>query len=155
MEFGPAILRGVRLGAIVIAVGLVGLTAYRVLDVDDDDDVNASGAKPSASAAPAKPVKVSGQEKFYPPPPPPLPGRAAAAKPVRTTGRDVIVVDVPAAREAMVADATAAPFVAPPDFAVQGSALPEPMLDAPVAAPPPPRSNRFIRSVRKLLHISK
>ena len=51
-----------------------------------------------AAAAPAKPVKSSGP-KFYPPPPPPLPGRAAVAKPVQPQGRDIVVVDVPAARD--------------------------------------------------------
>jgi len=154
MEIGSAILRGVRLGAIVFAVGLVGLTVYRVLDVEDDDDVSASSAKsPAVASAAGKPAKVSGGEKFYPPPPPPLPGRAAVAKPVRT-GRDVMVVDVPAARETLVADASTTLIDAPPDFAVQGPAVPVPEMVVPTP-PAPPRSNRFIRSVRKIFHITK
>jgi hypothetical protein len=154
MEFGPAILRGVRLGAILFAVGLVGLTAYRVLDVEDDEDAG-STAKPTAVAsAPAKAVKGPASQ-FYPPPPPPLPGRAAVAKPVRQQGRDVVVVDIPAARETLlVADASATIPDAPPDIAVQGPTLPAAEIAA-IPAPPPPRSNRFIRSVRKLLHIGK
>lgn len=155
MQFGPEILRGVRLAAILIAIGLVSLTVYRVLDVQDDDDTANAASTPAAAAPlPAKPSKQSKGGQFYPPPPPPLPGRAVAAKPV-SRARDVVVVNVPEARESLVADASALPPDLPSSPAVEAPVTPEPQAETPVPAAPVQRSNRFIRSVRHFLHIGK
>jgi hypothetical protein len=156
MRFSTEIVRGVRLAAILIAVGLVGVTLYRMLDlVDDDDTASASSPHSVAAAAPAKPLKSSGP-KFYPPPPPPLPGRAAIAKPVQRQGRDILVVDVPAARDSsplVTADVTP-PVLEPRLDPVAQAAVSEPLADVP-AAPAPHRNNRFVRAFHRVVRIVK
>ena len=157
MSFGREIIRGVRLAAILIVLGLVSLTVYRMLDlVDHEDTTNAASAPATAAPAAVKPgTKQSKGSQFFPPPPPPLPGRAVAAKPV-AHGKDIIVVNVPAARESIEADAVSpVPADLPPVVAVEAPVVAQP--EAPAPAPPAPvqRSNRFVRSMRRLLHIGK
>ena len=157
MGFTTEIMRGVRLAAILFAVGLVGITLYRMLDLVDDDD-SASAASPPvvAAAAPAKPLRASGP-KFYPPPPPPLPGRAAVAKPVRQQGRDIVVVDVPAARDSSTLTASAdltAPVLESRLDPVAQTAISEPLADVP-AAPAPHRNNRFVRAFHRVARLIK
>jgi hypothetical protein len=156
MQFGAEILRGVRLAAILIAIGLVSLTVYRILQVDNDEDTTNAASAPATATAPAKPLKQQSKgAQFYPPPPPPLPGRAVATKPA-PHGRDVVVVDVPAARDSVVADASTVPadFPSPPTVETPSSVQPQAGA-VPAIAPPPQRSNKFIRSVRRFLHIGK
>ena len=152
MQFAPEIMRGVRLAAILFAMGLIGLTVYRMLDVDDNETISAS-SPPVAAPIPAKQVKQAKAGQVFPPPPPPLPGRAVAAKPAAQS-RDIVVVGVPAARESLLADASALPADYPSDSAVQAAVLAEPQ-PAPAPAAPVHRSNRFVRSMRRLLHIGK
>jgi hypothetical protein len=158
MQFGSEILRGVRLAAILIAIGLVGLTVYRILDVEDDDDTTSAASVPAAvTPAPVKPAKQQSKgEKFYPPPPPPLPGRAVASKPA-PHGRDIVVVNVPEARESLVADASVPPSDLPSAPTVDTPVVTETPAATPPAPAPAPvhRSNSFIRSVRRFLHIGK
>jgi hypothetical protein len=155
MQFGPEIMRGVRLAAILFAIGLIGLTVYRMLDVDDDDTTSASST-PAVAPLPAKAVKQSKAGDVYPPPPPPLPGRGVQAKPA-AQGRDVVVVSVPPARDAFVADAATLPSSS--DLA-SSSPAPVAVIAQPAAAPAPDapvqhRSNRFVRTMRRILHIGK
>lgn len=156
MSFSTEIVRGVRLAAILFAVGLVGITLYRMLDlVDDDDTASAAAPHSVAAAAPPKPLKSSGP-KFYPPPPPPLPGRAAVAKPVQPRGHDIVVVDVPAARDSSTvaaADLTA-PVLEPRLDPVAQAAVSEPLADVP-AAPSPHRNNRFVRAFHRVVKLVK
>jgi hypothetical protein len=154
MGLDKEIMRGVRLAAILFAVALVGITLYRILDLVDDDD-SASAASPAVVAsAPAKPLKSSGP-KFYPPPPPPLPGRAAVAKPVRPQGREIVVVDVPVARDSFTADVTAPPVLEPrQDPMALAAVTPEPLADVP-PAPAPHRANRFVRAFHRVVRLVK
>jgi hypothetical protein len=157
MQFGTEILRGVRLAAILIAIGLVSLTVYRMLDLVDDDDTASAASSSVAAPAQAKPaVKQSKGAQFYPPPPPPLPGRAVAAKPA-SQGRDIVVVNVPEAHETLVADASPVPSDLPSAsaVAVKEPVVAEPQAAVPVPAEPTQRPNRFVRSMRRLLHMGK
>lgn len=164
MPFGTEIMRGVRLALIVIAVGLVGITLYRVLDVEVDDDDTVSASSPPATApapAPAaKHVKAPASGQAYPPPPPPLPGRAAAvaAKPA-PRGRDIMVVDVPSGRETLMADAsplpessTSSPVSATPAVP-DTSVVPAVAIDTP--APVHHKTNKFVKTLRHWLHVTK
>ena len=156
MRFSTEIVRGVRIAAILFAVGLVGVTLYRMLDlVGDDDSASASSPPPAVASAPAKPLKSSGP-KFYPPPPPPLPGRAAVAKPVQRQGHDIVVVDVPAARDSapLVAADVTAPVLEPRLDPVAQAAVSEPLADVP-AAPAPHRNNRFVRAFHRVARLVK
>jgi hypothetical protein len=153
MGFSTEIMRGVRLAAILFAVGLVGITLYRMLDLVDDDDSASAASPPVVAAAPAKPLKSSGP-KFYPPPPPPLPGRAAVAKPVRQQGRDIVVVDVPIARDSVVADVTAPVLEPRQDPMALAAVTPEPLADVP-PPPAPHRNNRFVRAFHRVVRIVK
>jgi hypothetical protein len=154
MGLDKEIMRGVRLAAILFAVGLVGITLYRVLDLVDDDDSASAASPPVVAAVPAKPLKSSGP-KFYPPPPPPLQGRAAVVKPVRQQGRDIVVVDVPTARDSIVADVTAPPVLEPRQDAMALAAVtPEPLADVP-PPPVPHRNNRFVRAFHRVVRIVK
>lgn len=153
MGFSTEIMRGVRLAAILFAVGLVGITLYRMLDLVDDDDSASASSPPVAAVAPAKPLKSSGP-KFYPPPPPPLPGRAAVAKPVRPQGREIVVVDVPAARDSVTSDLTAPVLEPRQDPMALAAVTPEPLADVP-PPPAPHRNNRFVRAFHRVIRIVK
>jgi hypothetical protein len=153
MGFNTEIMRGVRLAAILFAVGLVGITLYRMLDLVDDDDSASAASPPVVAAAPAKPLKSSGP-KFYPPPPPPLPGRAAVAKPLRPQGREIVVVDVPVARDSVAADLTAPVLEPRQDPMALAAVAPEPLADVP-PPPAPHRNNRFVRAFHRVVRLVK
>jgi hypothetical protein len=138
---------------------LVGITLYRMLDLVDDVDDSGHRAPVVAAAAappPSKPLKSSG-EKFYPPPPPPLPGRAAVARPSRPQGREIVVLDVPVARDSAALSAPAdltAPVLESRLDPVAQAAIAEPLADVP-SAPAPQRNNRFVRAFHRVARFIK
>jgi hypothetical protein len=81
MRFRDDILRGIRMAAILFALGMLGIAAYRMLRIEPAQQTNA--AAPKAAPAPVKPAPKAAPEKRTSAPhtviPPPPPSRSGAS----------------------------------------------------------------------------
>ena len=158
MTLRDDIVRGVRVGAILLAALLVGYTGYRLMrepaGVPDAPPPKVSAAP--VHAPPAKPYPVSKAGGSVPPPPP------HGAKDAHRIEQSA-VVQTPAADPAPVEErAAAAGDTSVPAAAAEGEKQTSFQTDensqadsqnGDTVAPPEPRGRRWLKAVGRFLHV--
>jgi hypothetical protein len=132
MRFGPEILRGVRVAAILFAAILAGIAGYRMLHVTE--------SRPAPSPAPAASVIVV------------PPDRAPAARVHRIVRKPPVVKNVKREEPPPAASApvTVADRVTEPSVNSQLASAPNPPK---TMEKPEPRRKRVIKALGRFLHI--
>jgi hypothetical protein len=160
MTLRDDIVRGLRVGSILLAAMLVGFAVYRMThEPATHEPVKNEVATPTPEAAPAvtpAPVVVSATSSGTVPPPPPRVQRKRAAQ-------SLVVETVPVARPVVQEAAAAAPEVKPEPVATPVEEKGTPAQTAEVKAEAEPgddstdaqqaRSKRWVKAVGRFLHI--
>lgn len=151
MRFRNDILRGLRIGTILLALFIAGVVTYRIAPEFRAAALTRETPKPAAPRGP-DPRFLAGSP--VPPPPPAVGGKRSARRAAPAAPAPVEIVDQPfenpPASESVIREAPVE--AAPPPAPVQEKIVETP---APVAPAPKPeaRPKRWARAVGRFLHI--
>ena len=157
MRFRDDILRGLRLGAILLTLFIAGVAAFRVVREgpaarNEKDAV--TGDTPQPATPPRGPDPRFLSAAPVPPPPPSVGARKSTRRPAPVAPAPVEIaehpVEIPPASESIVREAPVEPPAQPEP--VHQKIADSPALVVPVLKPEP-RPKRWARAVGRFLHV--
>jgi hypothetical protein len=157
VRFRDDILRGLRLGAILLALFIAGVAAYRIAREAPRAPVARHAPKPPSLRVPE--ARASKESSIPVPPPPPVAAGARkltrtaappATRPAETENPPAAVLDHPPELEREVVTETAQHAEPAPEKTIEAPASPAP--DQPPVKPEA-RPKRWLKAVGRFLHV--